>query len=395
MIHLAWEQKENLQIVLTIPVSGGVKAFLLDLSAVNFLVATRKVSLYIKTGDSKEEQCFRADFQGLKPALVQTSTEISVPILSNQHNITTDYCAISRGEGYQEHWLSPNGWGENCHRFVITPTTLKGETRQTGTQSHGAGIVTANCPYCKALLTGMEYKCPRCGNQLKAAAPVQYKRATPNIASVPQEFPLRVVKPATEADTKKTSRYFLLFLVFSLINLVLFFIHFNIEYANVFDVPDDAFMYSMLMSCLIFNCFLLSHIFLLALIYRMWGLIQDQPCRTTPGVAIWLLLMPFWQLGWAFKAVRGLTIDVNNYYKNLDPTAQTALLSPFYASLLCILAILSFVSIIAFLFASRSDAGWEIIRLGFFISTSAFFILLIPFGAGLRSAYGKIAELKK
>ncbi len=394
MIHLAWEQKENLQIVLMIPVSGSVKGFLLDLSAVNFLVSTHKVSLFIKTSES-EEQEFHADFRGLKPVAVQNTNDISVLVNDPQTTVTADYCAISRGEQFQERWLSPDGWSEQCFHFALTPTLLKGETRPSGIITHGAGITTASCPYCNALLTGSEFKCPRCGNLLKATPPVQEGLYPSQSNAIPQEFPLRVIKTATVADTKKTKKHFALFLVFSLLTLALFIFHFNIEYADFFASAEDASIYAMLISCLVFNCFLVSHIYLLALIYRMWDLIQDQPCRTTPGVAVWLLVTPIWQLGWAFTAVRGLAIDVNSYYKNIDGNAQTGLMSPLYALLLCILGLICATTVFAYLFVLRTDTNFETFRLSFFLSNAAFITLLIPYGASIRTAYAKIAELKQ
>jgi hypothetical protein len=387
MIHLAWEQKEDLQITLLIPVSGSIKAFVMDARAVNFLASVRKVVLYIKI-DTGEEQSYQADFLGLKPANIENTTDISVPIASNE-NQTTNYCAISRGERFNEHWLSPDGWGETKFCFALEQTVFKGEVRQSNPQSHGAGITTASCPFCQALLTGSEFNCPRCGNILKTAPPEQ------TITATPQNFPLKVLKPASSVDIEKTSRIYRLFLILSVINIGLFILHFNLDYSLFFSSSSDAYVFSIFISVDIFLFFLLSHLFLLILIYRMWDLIQDQPCRTTPGLATWLLLVPFYQLGWAFKAIRGMAADVNSYYKNLDSNAQATLISPSYAGMLCILGILNYVFVFAYLISNSNDDDFEVIRILFFLCTTAFFVLLIPFGAAIKSAYRKIGELKK
>lgn len=46
-------------------------------------------------------------------------------------------------------------------------------------------------------------------------------------------------------------------------------------------------------------------------VYRMWAAIQDGHARTTPGRAIGLLLVPFFNLYWAFQVLPGFAQDYN------------------------------------------------------------------------------------
>jgi hypothetical protein len=49
----------------------------------------------------------------------------------------------------------------------------------------------------------------------------------------------------------------------------------------------------------------------LRLVYRMWSAIQDGHARTTPGRAVGLLFVPFFNLYWIFQALPGFASDFN------------------------------------------------------------------------------------
>jgi hypothetical protein len=49
------------------------------------------------------------------------------------------------------------------------------------------------------------------------------------------------------------------------------------------------------------------------LLYKAWNMIQDGRPRTTPGLAIGLMFVPFFNLYWQFVAIRGLAEDLNFY----------------------------------------------------------------------------------
>jgi hypothetical protein len=50
-----------------------------------------------------------------------------------------------------------------------------------------------------------------------------------------------------------------------------------------------------------------------ALIYRMWAAIQDGHARTSPGRAVGLLFIPFYNFYWIFQAFPGFAKDFNAY----------------------------------------------------------------------------------
>lgn len=54
-------------------------------------------------------------------------------------------------------------------------------------------------------------------------------------------------------------------------------------------------------------------IVMLVLYYKMWAAIQDGQARTTPGKAVGLLFVPFFNLYWAFQVIWGFAKDYNAY----------------------------------------------------------------------------------
>jgi len=59
------------------------------------------------------------------------------------------------------------------------------------------------------------------------------------------------------------------------------------------------------------------------LLYKSWAAIQDGHARTTPGKAIGLLFVPFFNIYWAFQAIWGLAKDFNAYIqRNSIPAAR-------------------------------------------------------------------------
>lgn len=50
-------------------------------------------------------------------------------------------------------------------------------------------------------------------------------------------------------------------------------------------------------------------------IYDMWRSIQDRHARTSPGLALALLLIPVFNIYWAFQALWGLAKDYNGYIR--------------------------------------------------------------------------------
>ncbi len=50
-----------------------------------------------------------------------------------------------------------------------------------------------------------------------------------------------------------------------------------------------------------------------SLLWRAWGCLQDGSARTSPALAVGLLFVPFFGLGWRFVAIHGLAKDLNAY----------------------------------------------------------------------------------
>jgi|GEM_PF-4319899 len=75
-------------------------------------------------------------------------------------------------------------------------------------------------------------------------------------------------------------------------------------------------------SFLYMGFFIVALVFWLVLIYRCWNLIQDGAPRTTPGAAVGLLFIPFYNYFWVFVAVADLAKGMNTYvsYRNIPTT---------------------------------------------------------------------------
>ncbi len=87
---------------------------------------------------------------------------------------------------------------------------------------------------------------------------------------------------------------------------------------------------------------------MIVLIVRMWGAIRGEHARTTPGLAIGLAFVPFFNLYWGFQVYWGWTVDYNNHVAahGLDAPRMPQGL----AMTLCILmlfSIIPFVGIVA------------------------------------------------
>lgn len=70
-------------------------------------------------------------------------------------------------------------------------------------------------------------------------------------------------------------------------------------------------------------CFTLSSVFLLMNFYRAWSCLRAGAPRTTPGQAVGMLFIPFYNLYWMFVAIAGLPKDWNRIVASYDDL-QTA-----------------------------------------------------------------------
>ena len=69
-------------------------------------------------------------------------------------------------------------------------------------------------------------------------------------------------------------------------------------------------------------CAVLSNIVLLRMLYKIWAALPADRARTTPGRAVGFLLVPFYNLYWAWNAYAGFAKDFNRYMKQVAPQEQ-------------------------------------------------------------------------
>jgi hypothetical protein len=80
------------------------------------------------------------------------------------------------------------------------------------------------------------------------------------------------------------------------------------------------------------------------LIYRMWKAIQDGNARTTPGRAVGLLFVPFFNFYWAFQAFAGFARDYNAYAQRHAPSV--ARLAPGIFTTYAVLCLVALVPVV-------------------------------------------------
>lgn len=66
---------------------------------------------------------------------------------------------------------------------------------------------------------------------------------------------------------------------------------------------------------------LFGGIILCILIYRMWDSIPEKFARTTPGKAVGLIFVPFFNFYWIFQAIWGFSKDYNKFVSQYRPDA--------------------------------------------------------------------------
>lgn len=103
---------------------------------------------------------------------------------------------------------------------------------------------------------------------------------------------------------------------------------------------------------------LCSALAVIVFIYDMWRSIQDGHARTSPGLAFLLLLVPVFNIYWAFQALWGLAKDHNGYIRryhvNTPPLSEGLFLT---ASITFSLSYLPTVTQILGLLLISSDAA--------------------------------------
>src|SRR5262249_39559951 len=81
---------------------------------------------------------------------------------------------------------------------------------------------------------------------------------------------------------------------------------------------------------------------------KLWAAIQDGNARTTPGMAVGLSFIPFWNLYWMFQVYYGWALDFNRYAayhrRDVPPVSEGVPLAA------CILQLCGFIPYVGGLF---------------------------------------------
>lgn len=85
-------------------------------------------------------------------------------------------------------------------------------------------------------------------------------------------------------------------------------------------------------------------IVMMLILYRGWDLIQDGQARTTPGMAVGLLFVPFFNLYWIFVAWAGLAVDMNRFARRYRLGSQIA--PEGLATTVCVCTLLSLIPVL-------------------------------------------------
>lgn len=393
METIDWKQVEHNLLMLNIPTPDGMKGFIIDPVAIKFLVATRIVYLYIKL-DNQPEQVYTGNFLGLKPLAGRARGGIFKKLKITDDKVLADTCAIARGDSYADRWLSTEGWNECKFSFNLAPAghyenpdTAEIIPEPIQPQKTPPVDTIILCPSCKSPIKGNMNYCGVCGWNL----PV--KKTTPDTSVITNKTS-SPIKSNTQESVFKTIRYFSSFLVFNIFTLALLIIHFNVLLMDSFESPDDASAYIVMMSLVLVHLSAGAGVYFLALLYRSWALIQDKPCRTNPSLAVWLLIIPFFNFVWSFTAIRGLAVDMNKYYMEKQADQKTGIINSGFASFFCIIAVNMAVWFLLYLFISQENPAYTILRTGYYLSLILFFILIIPVAAKIKKAYQQIALVK-
>ena len=91
------------------------------------------------------------------------------------------------------------------------------------------------------------------------------------------------------------------------------------------DLNNDAAAIALLVGMGVFTiamiAFIAAGVLLYILHYHFWEVVQDGFASTTPGMAIGLLFAPYFNFYWIFRAVYGLSKDLNHYIERHFPDA--------------------------------------------------------------------------
>ncbi len=218
--------------------------------------------------------------------------------------------------------------------------------------------IRVQCPQCSKALTvpdqyaGKRGKCPGCGTAIPIPMPGGASPQAIRTASAPAptaKQPSREATGTTKAKTRPTAAggpgpemfqklwrlFLLLFIVDFVLGLAAAFFGYQVydkAQSGQAEFPVTLLIVVLLLGFVAFAQGIIPYI----LLYKQWALIQDGNARTTPGKAVLLLLIPFFNIYWFFIAVYGLAQDMNTYAEergmSIRPASANMLLWAFILS---------------------------------------------------------------
>ena len=85
---------------------------------------------------------------------------------------------------------------------------------------------------------------------------------------------------------------------------------------NPYGVNDEMMWVSVIIMLLGFIPAVISVVMWCILTHKLWAVIQGPSSRTTPGQAVGLMFVPFFNFYWCFQAIWGWSVDYNKHIKD-------------------------------------------------------------------------------
>jgi hypothetical protein len=356
MIHLAWKQTEDNHILLFIPVRSELKAFQMDFSVINFLASFKKLQMHVRT-DGSEEKIYGADFSGLQPRAGVGGKEISVNVEgSSMQPAMKNCCAISRGDTYSDRWLGPDGWNETAFWFALTPAP-----RYEKPAVVSAGVTAANS-----------------NTSENKTGTVNYSVDAANYTSVNR--------------SERTKPFAAWLVAFGIGCAILMFVT-PMQYRSPIMTGLGSWHFFYILSLFLVS-FCGAVTSFLGIVYRCWKLLRKNDGSVPPDQALWLMLLPLFNLYWSFRAVAVLPAKLNETLAGQVNRPGQKKKFPFGAIVLCCAWILLFSSLIVnvcnYQFGLQLSGVWGWLPL----SGELFNVFLMITGLRLNKLYYKVSLFK-
>jgi TRAP-type C4-dicarboxylate transport system permease small subunit len=140
----------------------------------------------------------------------------------------------------------------------------------------------------------------------QTAVEIAQPPAAPSYSPVAQSTPPPFVPQVTASSLKSIFTWCLILLIIANLGSVI----------SNFAGTSEA---TSVLACAISLFSIAGGILLFVFVYKLWKMIQDGYASTTPGKAIGFLFIPFFNYYWIFRAVFGLSTDMNAFINRHFP----------------------------------------------------------------------------